>query len=81
MNDIVKMYREYGDKIHFGYRVPLVPSPGSPGSMPTDEELVEAAKKTMETFNIPGRYVYTGPYNPPAYRKALYELSRKAYAK
>lgn len=80
MNDIDKMYREYGDKIHLGFRVPLVPSPGSPGAMPTEEELVEAARATMERFNLPGRYAFTGPYNPLAFRKTLYELSRKAYS-
>lgn len=81
MNDLDAMYRDYGDKIRLGYRseVGVSPMMAQQGPALSDEELAQAAKDLVARFNIPGHYVYTGPYNPLPYRKALYEASRKAY--
>ena len=74
MNDIDMMYREYGDKFKLGVRGPMF----APDV--TEEEQIKAAQDIVARFNEPGKYVFTSNRaEPPMFRKALYEASRKAY--
>ena len=74
MNDIKKMYSEYGDRIKFGIRTPIFP-PGTP-----EDVQIKAAWDIVADFNIPGKYVFTNNvFESNAFRAALYEASRKAY--
>ena len=74
MNDLKKMYEEYGDRIKLGVRAPMFP-PGTP-----DDVQIQAAKDLVAQFNVPGKYVFTSNFmESDTFRKALYEESRKAY--
>lgn len=74
MNDIAKMYAEYGDKIKLGVRAPAFP-PDTP-----DEVQIQAAKDLVATYSAPGKYVFTSNFaESDVFRAALYEASRKAY--
>jgi len=79
MNDIDKMYREYGDKIRFGMNIGGFAMGVKPATPPSDEELAAVATGILERFNIPGRYVYCGSFSTEPFGKALYEGSRKMY--
>lgn len=74
MNDIDKLYHDWGDKITFGINPPVFPPHAS------DEDQVAAAQALVRRFSEPGKYVYTASAaDTPVYRAALYEASRKAY--
>lgn len=74
MNDVKKMYDEYGDRIKFGVRAPMFTD-----ETPEDVQ-VQAAKDLMELYNTPGKYVYTNNMSETdVFRRAIYEESRKAY--
>ena len=74
MNNIKKMYDEYGDKIKLGVRAPAFPPDAS------DEVQIQAAKDMVATYNTPGKYVFTSNFmESDVFRRALYEESRKAY--
>lgn len=74
MNDLKKMYEEYGDRIKLGVRAPMFP-PGTP-----DDVQIQAAKDLVAQFNVPGKYVFTSNFmESDTFRRALYEESRKAY--
>ncbi len=72
INDLDKMYRDYGDKIHLGIR-PELPFDAS------EEEQIRKAEEIVSRFHEPGKYIYTTGYGCPIYHKTLYELSRKLY--
>jgi len=75
MNDIDKLYKEFGDKIKLGVRQPMF------GPNATDEEKIKAAYDMVARYNVPGKYVYTmSHFQDPVFRKALYEASRIAYS-
>lgn len=74
MNNVAKMYAEYGDRIKLGVRGPAF-KPGTP-----EEVQIQAAKDLVEKYNVPGKYVFTSNvFESDAFRKALYEASRRAY--
>ncbi len=74
MNNIKKMYDEYGDKIKLGIRAPLFPA-GTPA-----EVEIQAAKDMLALFNTPGKFVFTNNFmESDVFRRALYEESRKMY--
>lgn len=74
MNNIKKMYDEYGDKIKLGIRAPLFPA-GTPA-----EVEIQAAKDMLASFNTPGKFVFTNNFmESDVFRRALYEESRKMY--
>ena len=74
MNNLKKMYDEYGDKIKLGVRAPAFPPDAS------DEVQIQAAKDMVATYNTPGKYVFTSNFmESDVFRRALYEESRKAY--
>ena len=74
MNNVKKMYEEYGDRIKLGVRAPMF------GPDASDEEQIQAAKNLVEQYNVPGKYVFTSNvFESDVFRRALYEASRKAY--
>lgn len=74
MNDMVRLYNEFGDKIKFGVRAPLF-TDDSPV-----EDQIAAAKKLVHQFSQPGKFVFTSFFQETdTFRKALYEESRKTY--
>ena len=76
MNDIHTLYRNWGDKISFGVLSTTVPM----GE--TEEENIRAAQELVRMFSEPGKYVYMAARTETlAFRKALYEASRKAWHK
>jgi|LSQX01.2.fsa_nt_gb hypothetical protein len=75
MNDTVKLYEEYGDKIIIGVQVPPLPADA------TEEQQVEAAKKLAETYCKPGKPASFRATGPAAFQDALYKYSRIEYSK
>ena len=74
MNDIGKLYEQYGDKLKLGVRQPIFPPTA------TDEEKIAAAKALVAKYNVPGKYVYTmSHFQDPLFRATLYKESRLAY--
>lgn len=74
MNDIDKMYENYGDKFLIGVRQPIFRPEDS------DEKKISAAKELLNHYCKPGRYVYTmSHFQDPLFRKTLYEESRKLF--
>lgn len=74
MNNLKKMYDEYGDKIKLGIRAPMFP----PDTPPEVE--IQAAKDMIAQFNTPGKFVFTNNFmESDVFRRALYEESRKVY--
>lgn len=74
MNDMVRLYNEFGDKIKFGVRAPMF-TDDSPV-----EEQVAAARELVRQFSQPGKFIFTNFFlEPDVFRKALYEESRRAY--
>lgn len=74
MNNVEKMYREFGDRIKFGVRGPLFKD-----SDPAEIQ-VKAAQDMVQQYNIPGKYVFTSSaFETNVFRAALYEASRRAY--
>ena len=77
MNNLKKMYDEFGDRIHIARSVALPPNA-------TEEEQIAAAQEVLEQYSQPGKYVLveTFPYpagGADAFFAALYEGSRKRY--
>lgn len=77
MNDLKKMYDDFGDKIHLGISVTFPKDA-------TEEDQVAIAKKLLEDFGAPGKYVFADAFPPPpggadAFYAAMYEGSRKLY--
>ena len=82
MNDTIKLYEEYGDKIIIGvvYDKPFDPATA------TEEEQRAAARDYVERFTKPGRLCTWSTYNNPglmtrAFREELYKASRISYSK
>ena len=75
MNDTVKLYEEYGDKIIIGVQLPPVAADA------TEEEQDAAAKKIAETYCIPGRPASFRAAGPDYFQQALYKYSRIQYSK
>ena len=75
MNNVDRMYEEYGEYFLLGVRQPIF----KPGD--SDEKKIEMAKALVARYSKPGKYVYTmSHFQDPLFRKALYEESRKLYA-
>jgi len=82
MNDTIKLYEKYGDKIAIGivYDKPFDPETA------TEEEQIAAARDFAERFCKPGTVcTFSSFYNrpgllTPAFRKELYKQSRIRYA-
>ena len=75
MNDIDKMYEQFGDKFLIGVRQPIF----KPDA--TDEEKISAAEALLKRYHQKGRYVYTmSHFQDPLFRATLYEQSRRLYA-
>ncbi len=82
MNDTIKLYEEYGDKIAIAvvYDKPFDPETA------TEEEQRAAARDFVERFTKPGKLASYSLYNAPglmtpAFREELYKASRISYAK
>ena len=82
MNDTVKLYEEYGDKIAIAvvYDKPFDPATA------TEEEQRAAARDYVERFTKEGKIATYSLYNAPglmtpAFREELYKASRIRYAK
>ena len=77
MNNLKKMYDEFGDRIHIALSVALPPNA-------TEEEQIAAAQEVLEQYSQPGKYVLVEAFPYPAggadaFFAALYEGSRKRY--
>ena len=83
MNNTVKLYEDYGDRIAIGI---VNDEPFDPETA-TEEEQRAAARRFVERFTQPGkRGFFSSHYNKPgqmtlAFREEMYKASREAYAR
>ncbi|MCR4723472.1 MAG: methyltransferase [Eubacteriales bacterium] len=75
MNDTVKLYEEYGDKIAFGVNVPGVAMDAS------EEEQDKAAKEIADKFCVPGKVCTFRAAGPEFFQQQLYKYSRINFSK
>ncbi len=72
MNDIDKLFAEYGDRMVFGWRLMDAPR--------DDEEAVRLADEIADRFVVRGRSVRVGTmFDSEAFEKELYRRSREGY--
>ena len=76
MNDKIKLYDLYGDKILIGVETPSIPA-----DMP-DEEVAKIAKEFVDRLMVPGKPAmvsYNSDIHRPEFFKYVYEYSREKF--